>query len=139
MEFTQFLEAGCDIIETNTFSATRIGADYAMEDIARELNVASAKLAREAVDAVMARMPLGVTWLGDSNLTNRTASISPDVNDPGFRAVTFDELVEVYREQTEALIEGGVDILLPETTFDTLNLKAALFAIRRYSSIVVNS
>ena len=128
---TQFLEAGCDIIETNTFSATRIGmADYAMEDIARELNVASAKLAREAVDAVMAQDASRNCYVaGAIGPTNRTASISPDVNDPGFRAVTFDELVEVYREQTEALIEGGVDILLPETTFDTLNLKAALFAI----------
>ena len=101
-----------------------------MEDIARELNVASAKLAREAVDAVMAQDASRNCYVaGAIGPTNRTASISPDVNDPGFRAVTFDELVEVYREQTEALIQGGVDILLPETTFDTLNLKAALFAI----------
>ena len=128
---SQFLEAGCDIVETNTFSATRIGmADYAMEDIARELNVASAKLAREAVEAVMAKDASRRCYVaGAIGPTNRTASISPDVNDPGYRAVTFDDLVAVYREQTEALIEGGVDILLPETTFDTLNLKAALFAI----------
>jgi len=128
---TRFLEAGCDIIETNTFSATRIGmADYAMEDIARELNVASARLAREAVEAVMVKDASRHCYVaGAIGPTNRTASISPDVNDPGFRAVTFDDLVTVYREQADALIEGGVDILLPETTFDTLNLKAALFAI----------
>jgi len=127
----QFLEAGCDIIETNTFSATRIGmADYGMEDIARDLNVASARLAREAVKAVLAKDASRRCYVaGAIGPTNRTASISPDVNDPSFRAVTFDDLVAVYREQTEALIEGGVDILLPETTFDTLNLKAALFAM----------
>ena len=129
--YMQFLEAGCDIIETNTFSATRIGmADYAMGDIARELNVASARLAREAVEAVMVKDASRHCYVaGAIGPTNRTASISPDVNDPGFRAVTFDDLVTVYREQVDALIEGGVDILLPETTFDTLNLKAALFAI----------
>ncbi len=128
---TQFLEAGCDIIETNTFSATRIGmADYGMEELSRELNVASAQLAREAVEAMQAKDASRRCFVaGAIGPTNRTASISPDVNDPGFRAVTFDDLVAVYREQTEALMEGGVDILLPETTFDTLNLKAALFAI----------
>ncbi|HIG80568.1 MAG TPA: methionine synthase, partial [Verrucomicrobiales bacterium] len=130
---TEFLEAGSDIIETNTFSATRIGmADYSLESIARELNVASAKLAREAVEAVMAKDASRRCYVaGAIGPTNRTASLSPDVNDPAYRAVTFDELVATYREQTEGLIEGGVDILLPETTFDTLNLKAALFAIEQ--------
>ena len=130
---SEFLEAGCDIIETNTFSATRIGmADYALEDIARELNVASAKLAREAVDAALVKNPAHKRYVaGAIGPTNRTASMSPDVNDPGYRAVTFDDLVKVYCEQVEGLIEGGVDILLPETTFDTLNLKAALFAIEQ--------
>ena len=128
-----FLEAGCDIIETNTFSATRIGmADYGLEEVARELNVTAAKVAREAVTAAMAEDPSLPRYVaGAIGPTNRTASISPDVNDPGYRAVTFDELVTVYREQVEGLIEGGVDILLPETTFDTLNLKAALFAIEQ--------
>ena len=130
---TEFLEAGSDIIETNTFSATRIGmADYSLEAIARELNVASAKLAREAVETVMAKDGSRRCYVaGAIGPTNRTASLSPDVNDPAYRAVTFDDLVATYREQTEGLIEGGVDILLPETTFDTLNLKAALFAIEQ--------
>jgi 5-methyltetrahydrofolate--homocysteine methyltransferase len=128
-----FLEAGCDIIETNTFSATRIGmADYGLEEIVRELNLTAAKVAREAVTAAMAEDPSLPRYVaGAIGPTNRTASISPDVNDPGYRAVTFDGLVTVYREQVEGLIEGGVDILLPETTFDTLNLKAALFAIEQ--------
>jgi len=122
-----FLAAGCDVIETNTFSATRIGmSDYGLEDIVPELNRAAAQLAREAADAVTDRPCYVAGALGP---TNRTASISPDVNDPGYRAVTFDDLVAAYREQAVALIEGGVDILLPETTFDTLNLKAALFAL----------
>ena len=130
---SEFLAAGSDIIETNTFSATRIGmADYGLEEIVRELNVAAARIAREAVDAAMKQDPSHKRYVaGAIGPTNRTASISPDVNDPGFRAVSFDELVEVYREQAEGLIEGGVDILLPETTFDTLNLKAALFAIEQ--------
>jgi len=128
-----FLEAGCDIIETNTFSATRIGmADYGLEEIVHELNVTAAKVAREAVTKAMVEDPSLTRYVaGAIGPTNRTASISPDVNDPGYRAVTFDELVAVYREQVEGLIEGGVDILLPETTFDTLNLKAALFAIEQ--------
>jgi len=130
---TNFLEAGCDIIETNTFSATRIGmADYGLEEVARELNETAAKVAREAVTAAIAENPSLPRYVaGAIGPTNRTASISPDVNDPGYRAVTFDELVAAYREQVEGLIEGGVDILLPETTFDTLNLKAALFAIEQ--------
>ncbi|MDP7012025.1 MAG: methionine synthase [Verrucomicrobiota bacterium] len=130
---SEFLAAGSDIIETNTFSATRIGmADYGLEEIARELNVAAARIAREAVDATMKQDPSHKRYVaGAIGPTNRTSSISPDVNDPGFRAVTFDDLVEVYREQVEGLIEGGVDILLPETSFDTLNLKAALFAVEQ--------
>jgi 5-methyltetrahydrofolate--homocysteine methyltransferase len=130
---SEFLAAGSDIIETNTFSATRIGmADYGLEEIARELNVTAARIARGAVDDAMEKDSSHKRYVaGAIGPTNRTASISPDVNDPGFRAVSFDELVEVYREQVEGLIEGGVDILLPETTFDTLNLKAALFAIEQ--------
>ena len=130
---SEFLAAGSDIIETNTFSATRIGmADYDLEEIVRELNVSAARIAREAVDGAMKQNPSHKRYVaGAIGPTNRTASMSPDVNDPGFRAVTFDDLVEVYREQVEGLIEGGVDILLPETTFDTLNLKAALFAIEQ--------
>ncbi|MDG2214685.1 MAG: methionine synthase, partial [Verrucomicrobiota bacterium] len=130
---SEFLAAGSDIIETNTFSATRIGmTDYDLEEIVRELNVSAARIAREAVDAAMKQDPSHKRYVaGAIGPTNRTASMSPDVNDPGFRAVTFDDLVEVYQEQVEGLIEGGVDILLPETTFDTLNLKAALFAIEQ--------
>ena len=103
---TEFLEAGSDIIETNTFSATRIGmADYSLESIARELNVASAKLGREAVEAVMAKDASRRCYVaGAIGPTNRTASLSPDVNDPAYRAVTFDDLVATYREQTEGLI-----------------------------------
>jgi 5-methyltetrahydrofolate--homocysteine methyltransferase len=127
----EFLEAGADIIETNTFSSTTISqADYALESLVRELNVESAKVARRALDKVLAQDPARTLFVaGSIGPTNRTASLSPDVNDPGFRAVTFDGLVEAYTEQTEALIEGGVDILLVETIFDTLNAKAALYAI----------
>ncbi len=127
----EFLEAGADIIETNTFSSTTISqADYALESIVRELNIESAKLARKAVDRVLEKDPSRTLFVaGSIGPTNRTASLSPDVNDPGFRAVTYDDLVESYTEQTEALIEGGVDILLVETIFDTLNAKAALYAI----------
>ncbi|MHA1598131.1 MAG: methionine synthase, partial [Alphaproteobacteria bacterium] len=127
-----FLDAGSDIVETNTFNATTISqADYGLEGIVRELNVASAKLAREAADAAATpdkpRYVAGV--LGP---TNRTASISPDVNDPGFRNITFDDLVAAYREATEGLVEGGADILLIETVFDTLNCKAAIHAVLDY-------
>ncbi|WP_372794229.1 methionine synthase [Pontiella sp.] len=127
----EFLEAGADIIETNTFSCTSISqADYNLEHLVKELNIEGAKLARKAVDRVLEKNPDRPLFVaGSIGPTNRTASISPDVNDPGFRAVTFDDLVEAYAEQTEALIEGGVDILLVETIFDTLNAKAALFAI----------
>jgi 5-methyltetrahydrofolate--homocysteine methyltransferase len=127
----QFLEAGADIIETNTFSCTTISqADYGLESIVRELNIEGAKLARKAVDRVRAADPSRTLFVaGSMGPTNRTASISPDVNDPGYRAVTFDDLVAAYTEQAEALIEGGADLLLVETIFDTLNAKAALFAI----------
>ncbi|HHJ13886.1 MAG TPA: methionine synthase [Gammaproteobacteria bacterium] len=125
-----YLEAGADIIETNTFNSTSISlADYRQEDMVRELNFASARLAREAADeagtAARPRFVAGV--LGP---TNRTASLSPDVNNPGFRNITFDELRDTYYEATRALIEGGADIILIETIFDTLNAKAAAFAVK---------
>lgn len=128
---TAYLEAGADIIETNTFNSTRVAmADYAMEDLSYEMNVAAAKLAREAADAVATddkpRFVAGV--LGP---TNRTCSISPDVNDPSFRNITFNELAEAYRESARGLIEGGADIILIETIFDTLNAKAAIFAVKQ--------
>jgi len=124
-----YFEAGADIIETNTFNATTIAmADYDMQAYSRAINVAAAKIAREVADQYASpeqpRFVAGV--LGP---TNRTASISPDVNDPGARNVTFDELVTAYEESTEALIEGGVDIIMLETIFDTLNAKAAAFAV----------
>jgi 5-methyltetrahydrofolate--homocysteine methyltransferase len=127
----EFLEAGADIIETNTFSSTSISqADYNLEPIVRELNLEACKVARRAIDRVLAKDPSRTLFMaGSIGPTNRTASISPDVNDPGFRAVTFDDLVDSYSEQAEALIEGGADVLLVETVFDTLNAKAALFAI----------
>lgn len=126
-----YLAAGADVVETNTFSATTIAmADYGMEAIARELNVVGARLAREACDAAMRADPTRPRFVaGAIGPTNRTASISPDVNDPGYRAVTFDDLRVAYREAAEGLIEGGADILLVETIFDTLNAKAAVFAI----------
>jgi 5-methyltetrahydrofolate--homocysteine methyltransferase len=118
-----YIDASADILETNTFSATRIAqADYALEDVAREVAYEGAKLARTAAG--------DNRWVaGALGPTNRTASISPDVNDPGFRNVSFDQLKTAYREEAEALIEGGADILLVETIFDTLNAKAAIFAI----------
>ena len=126
-----YFEVGADIVETNTFSSTSIGmADYAMEDWVYELNVQSAKLAREvADDFTKANRHKPRFVAGSIGPTNRTASMSPDVNDPGFRAVTFDDLVEAYSEQVRGLVEGGSDVLLVETVFDTLNAKAALFAI----------
>lgn len=127
----QYFEAGADIVETNTFSGTTIGmADYHMEDLVYELNYESAKLAREVADGFTAINPSKPRFVaGSIGPTNRTASMSPDVNDPGFRAVTFDDLRIAYKQQVEALIDGGCDILLVETIFDTLNAKAALFAI----------
>lgn len=127
----QFLEAGADIIETNTFSATTIAmADYGMENWVYELNFQSAKIAREVADEFTAQNPQKPRFVaGSIGPTNKTASLSPDVNQPGFRAITFDELKIAYKEQVNALIDGGVDVLLVETIFDTLNAKAALFAI----------
>jgi 5-methyltetrahydrofolate--homocysteine methyltransferase len=126
-----YFEVGADIVETNTFSSTSIGmADYAMEDLVYELNIQSAKLAREVADEFTKANPNKPRFVaGSIGPTNRTASMSPDVNDPGFRAVTFDDLVEAYSEQIKGLVEGGSDVLLVETVFDTLNAKAALYAI----------
>ncbi|MGD2138544.1 MAG: methionine synthase, partial [Gammaproteobacteria bacterium] len=130
----QYLEAGADIVETNTFNATRVAmADYGMEALVHEINVAAARLAREAVDAATAATPEKPRFVaGVLGPTNRTASISPDVNDPGFRNISFDELVETYTESIHGLVEGGVDILLIETIFDTLNAKAAVFAVEQF-------
>jgi 5-methyltetrahydrofolate--homocysteine methyltransferase len=129
-----FLEAGADIIETNTFNATRIAqADYRLGGRVREINYAAARLARECADAWTAKTPDKPRFVaGALGPTNRTATISPDVNDPGFRNVSFDELKSAYAEAVAALVEGGVDLLLVETVFDTLNAKAALFAIDEY-------
>ena len=127
----KYFEAGADIVETNTFSGTTIAmADYQMEDLVYELNFESAKIAREVADEFTKREPNKPRFVaGSIGPTNKTASMSPDVNDPGYRAVTFDELRIAYKQQVEALIDGGVDVLLVETVFDTLNAKAALFAI----------
>ncbi len=127
----KYLAAGADIIETNTFSGTTIAmADYGMEALVYELNYESARLAREAADEFTAMEPHKPRFVaGSMGPTNKTASMSPDVNDPGFRAVTFDELRAAYKQQAEALLDGGADILLVETVFDTLNAKAGLFAI----------
>ena len=129
-----FLEAGADIIETNTFNATRIAqADYKLEHRVREINLAAARIARECADAWTAKTPDKPRFVaGALGPTNRTATISPDVNDPGFRNVSYDELVAAYTEAIDGLVEGGVDLLLVETVFDTLNAKAALFAIDAY-------
>jgi 5-methyltetrahydrofolate--homocysteine methyltransferase len=126
-----YFEAGADIVETNTFSGTTIGmADYHLEDLVYELNFESAKIAREVADEFTAKNPDKPRFVaGSIGPTNRTASMSPDVNDPGYRAVTFDDLRIAYKQQVEALLDGGVDLLLVETIFDTLNAKAALFAI----------
>lgn len=129
----QYFAAGADIAETNTFSGTTIAqADYSLEKAVYDINYQSAKIAREVADEFTAAEPHKPRFVaGSIGPTNRTASISPDVNDPGFRAITFDQLVEAYAQQVKALIDGGVDILLVETVFDTLNAKAALFAIDR--------
>jgi len=131
----QYLAAGADIIETNTFSSTVIAmADYDMQSLAYELNVAAAKCAKEAVQEFIAGNP-GSTIkyvAGAIGPLNKTLSLSPDVNNPGFRAVTFDEVVAAYYEQIKGLVDGGVDILLIETIFDTLNAKAAIFAVKKY-------
>ncbi len=129
-----FLEAGADIIETNTFNANAISlADYALEGEVYAINVAAAKVARAAADAMSQKTPERPRLVaGSIGPTNRTASLSPDVNNPAFRATTFDQLVDAYYEQVRGLVDGGVDLLLPETTFDTLNLKACLFAIAKF-------
>ncbi|EMN7256697.1 methionine synthase [Vibrio vulnificus] len=126
-----YLEAGADILETNTFNATTIAmADYDMESLSEEINFAAAKLAREAADEWTAKNPVKPRYVaGVLGPTNRTCSISPDVNDPGYRNVSFDELVEAYSESTRALIRGGSDLILIETIFDTLNAKACAFAV----------
>jgi 5-methyltetrahydrofolate--homocysteine methyltransferase len=131
---SQYLAAGADIIETNTFNANAVSmVDYGLVDRVYDINVAAARVARRAADAAMAADPSRPRFVaGALGPTNRTASLSPDVNRPGFRAISFDELAEAYAEQVRGLVDGGVDILLPETTFDTLNLKAALFAIERH-------
>ncbi len=127
----EYYAAGADIAETNTFSGTSIAQeDYGLEDIVYELNYESAKIAREVADEFTAREPNKPRFVaGSMGPTNRTASLSPDVNDPGFRAVTFDELRDAYTEQAKGLIDGGADILMVETVFDTLNAKAALFGL----------
>ena len=133
----QYLLAGADIIETNTFSSTSIAmADYQMEDLAYELNYESAKIAKETAQKITTQNPDKPRFVaGAIGPTNKTASMSPDVNDPGFRAVSFDELFDAYREQVAGLVEGGADLLLVETIFDTLNAKAALFGIQDLSLI----
>jgi 5-methyltetrahydrofolate--homocysteine methyltransferase len=125
----EYLDAGADIIETNTFSSTTIAmADYEMQSLAYELNVEAGKCAREAI-----RQSGKQAWVaGAIGPLNKTLSLSPDVNNPGFRAVTFDEVVTAYYEQVKGLVDGGVDVLLIETIFDTLNAKAAIFAIKKY-------
>jgi 5-methyltetrahydrofolate--homocysteine methyltransferase len=133
----EYLKAGADIIETNTFSATTVAmADYDMQSLAYELNYESAKIAKEAIQEFYKEFPefasIPKFVAGALGPTNRTLSLSPNVNDPGFRAITFDELVTAYTEQVKGLIDGGADLLLVETIFDTLNAKAALFAIQNY-------
>ena len=127
----KYFEAGADIVETNTFSSTTIAmADYDMEDLVYELNFESAKIAKQVAKEITIKEPQKPRFVaGAIGPTNKTASMSPDVNDPGFRAISFDELRIAYKQQAEALIDGGVDVLLVETVFDTLNAKAALFAI----------
>lgn len=130
----QYLEAGADIIETNTFNSQRISmADYHMEDLAFEINVAAATIAKKAAAEYTAQNPDKPRFVaGAIGPMNKTLSLSPDVNNPGFRAVSFDEVAAAYYEQVKGLVEGGVDLLLIETIFDTLNAKAAIFAIKKY-------
>jgi 5-methyltetrahydrofolate--homocysteine methyltransferase len=134
----EYLEAGADIIETNTFNAQAVSlADYGMSSLALELNLAAAACARRAVDTYRERHPGSKTddgpWVaGALGPMNKTLSLSPDVNNPGYRSIYFDEVADAYGEQVQGLVEGGVDILLIETIFDTLNAKAAIYAVRRY-------
>jgi 5-methyltetrahydrofolate--homocysteine methyltransferase len=135
---TEYLKAGTDIIETNTFSTQRISlADYQMEELDYEMSFEGAKIAKEAVNEFVLSNPDRKCFVaGAIGPTNRTLSISPDVNDPGFRALTFDELVSAYYEQIRGLVDGGADLLMIETIFDTLNAKAAIFAIKKYENII---
>jgi len=131
----QYLEAGADIIETNTFSSTSIAmADYDMQALAYELNVAAAKCVQDAIQQYKIKNPDSAEKYiaGSIGPLNKTLSLSPDVNNPGYRAVTFDEVVVAYTEQIRGLVDGGVDLILVETIFDTLNAKAAIFAIKEY-------
>jgi 5-methyltetrahydrofolate--homocysteine methyltransferase len=139
----KYLEAGADIIETNTFNAQKVSlADYGMQSLAYEMNLAAAKIAKEAVKEFRglsnspnggeSRKGAGPWVAGAFGPLNKTLSLSPDVNNPGYRALTFDDAVDAYYEQTKGLVEGGVDLLLIETIFDTLNAKAAIFAIKKY-------
>jgi len=131
----EYLEAGADIIETNTFSAQRISmADYQMESLGYELNLESAKIARQAIsEYAQSHTYAGPKWVaGAIGPMNKTLSLSPDVNNPGFRSVSFDEVADAYYEQVSGLVDGGVDLLLIETIFDTLNAKAAIYAIKKY-------
>jgi len=131
----EYLKAGADIIETNTFSSTSIAqADYDMQSLAYELNVAAAKCARSAIDSFLLETnDEGEKFIaGAIGPLNKTLSLSPDVNNPGFRTVTFDEVADAYYEQIRGLVDGGVDVLLVETIFDTLNAKAAIYAIKKY-------
>ncbi|MBL7766268.1 MAG: homocysteine S-methyltransferase family protein [Chitinophagaceae bacterium] len=135
----QYLKAGANIIETNTFNAQRISmADYHMEDLSYEINVAAAQCARKAIDAFRADASVeqdpdqAYFVAGALGPTNKTLSLSPDVNNPGFRAVTFDEVADAYYEQVKGLVDGGIDLILIETIFDTLNAKAAIYATKKY-------
>src|ERR1700750_2090349 len=132
----EYLDAGADIIETNTFSTQRISlADYHLEELAYELSYEGARIAREVADEYTKKDPSKPRFVaGAVGPTNRTASLSPDVNDPGYRAVSFDDLAEAYYDQVRGVVDGGSDLLLIETIFDTLNAKAALFAINRYAN-----
>jgi len=130
----QYLEAGADIIETNTFNSQRVSlADYHMEDLSYELNVAAARIAKKAAAEFTAKDPGKPRFVaGAIGPMSKTLSLSPDVNNPGFRSVTFDEVADAYYEQVKGLVDGGADLLLVETIFDTLNAKAAIFAIQKY-------
>jgi 5-methyltetrahydrofolate--homocysteine methyltransferase len=133
----KYLQAGANILETNTFSAQRISmADYDMQDYSYQLNLEAAKCARNAVSKFLesehGKQSIGVFVAGAIGPTNRTLSLSPDVNNPGYRAVTFDEVMEAYYEQVKGLVDGGVDVILIETIFDTLNAKAAIYAVKKY-------
>jgi 5-methyltetrahydrofolate--homocysteine methyltransferase len=134
-----YLEAGADIIETNTFNAQRVSmADYGMQDYCYEINVAAARIAREAIDTfcnTQANASKKCFVAGAIGPMNRTLSLSPDVNNPGYRAVTFDEVADAYFEQVSGLADGGVDLFLVETIFDTLNAKAAIYAIQKYNDL----